>query len=233
MTITASTRRSSASRRRGGHSRATLVGLAALSVIPLVAGTLRLSQLAGGPNLLPVDPRFTSSALPLVTHIVSSLVFALVGALQFVPRLRRRASGWHRRAGRVVASAGLFAASSALWLTLFYPPHPGTGELLFVLRLVFATAMIGCLALGIATVRRRDFAGHRAWMIRTYAIGMAAGTQVLTEGFSKALFGSGVLLDDLAKAMGWVINLAVAEWIIRRSGLRPRHSAPDRVTSHD
>jgi ribosomal protein L18 len=53
-------------------------------------------------------------------------------------------------------------------------------------------------------------------MIRAYAIGMAAGTQALTEGISKAVLGSSVLLDDAAKGMGWVINLAVAEWVIRR-----------------
>ena len=49
-------------------------------------------------------------------------------------------------------------------------------------------------------------------MIRAYAIGLAAGTQVFTEGIGGAIFGTGVLAGDLAKGAGWVINLAVAEW---------------------
>src|SRR3982751_5820518 len=128
------------------------VALVALSAIPLTAGTLRLIQLAGGPAVIPADHRFTGFPLPLVVHIVGAAVFALVGILQLVPRFRRRHRAWHRRAGRVVASAGLLVAISALWLTLFYEPQPGTGELLFVLRLVFGSAMVGCLVLGFTAI---------------------------------------------------------------------------------
>lgn len=199
-----------------------LAGLALLAVIPLTSGILRLVQLAGGPQLMPVDARFAASALPLVAHITASLLFALLGAAQFVPRLRQHRNTWHRRAGRVVAAAGLVAATTALWITVFYPHRQGTGDLLFLLRVIFAPAMIGCLGLGIAAVRRQNVAAHRAWMIRAYAIGMAAGTQAITEGFSQAIFGSGVLLDDAAKGMGWIINLAVAEWVIRRAARRRR-----------
>ena len=70
-------------------------------------------------------------------------------------------------------------AGSALWMTLFYAPQPGTGDLLYVLRLVFGSAMAACLVLGFTAIRRRDIAAHRAWMIRAYAIGLAAGTQVV------------------------------------------------------
>jgi uncharacterized membrane protein len=193
--------------------------LVALSVIPLTAGTLRLIQLAGGPAVLPADHRFAGFPLPLVVHIVGATAYALVGILQFVPRFRRRHLVWHRRAGRVLAGAGLLVAISALWLTLFYQPQPGTGDLLYVLRLVFGSALAACLVLGVTAVRRRDIAAHRAWMIRAYAIGLAAGTQALTEGIGGAVFGTGVLAADLAKGAGWVINLTVAEWVLRRPAL--------------
>ncbi len=85
-----------------------------------------------------------------------------------------------------------------------------------MLRLVFASAMAACLVLGFAAIRRRDIPAHRAWMIRAYAIGMAAGTQVSTRGIGGAIFGAGVLAADLAKGAGWAINLAVAESAIRR-----------------
>jgi Predicted membrane protein (DUF2306) len=66
----------------------------------------------------------------------------------------------------------------------------------------------------------RDIAAHRAWMIRAYAIGLAAGIQAFTEGIGGATFGAGVLAADLAKGAGWVINLAVAEWALRRPARR-------------
>lgn len=195
--------------------------LIALSLIPLTAGLLRLIQLAGGPAVMPADHRFTGVPVALVAHIVGAAVFALIGAFQFVPRLRR--GSWHRRTGRVLVVAGLIVVASALWLTLFYEAQPGTGDLLYVLRLVFASAMAGCLVLGLVAIRRRDVVAHRAWMIRAYALGLGAGTQVFTEGFGAAVFGTGVLASDLAKGVAWVINLAVAEWVIRRPAVRRRN----------
>lgn len=191
--------------------------LVALSAIPLTAGTLRLVQLAGGPAIIPADHRFAGFPLPLVLHIVGATMYALVGAFQFVPRFRRQHPGWHRRAGRILTVAGLMVAGSALWMTLFYLPQPGTGHLLYVLRLAFGSAVAACLVLGFTAIRRRDIAAHQAWMIRAYAIALAAGTQAFTEGIGDAIFGTGELRGDLAKGAGWVINLAVAEWAIRRS----------------
>jgi uncharacterized membrane protein len=193
------------------------VALIALSAIPVLAGALRLVQLAGGPAVIPADHRFAGFPLPLVVHIVGATTYALVGAFQFHPRFRRRHRAWHRRAGRVLAVAGLLVAVSALWMTLFYAPQPGTGDLLFVLRLGFASAMAACLVLGFTAVRHRDIAAHRAWMIRAYAIGLGAGTQAFTAGIGGAIFGTGEVRGDLAKGAGWVINLAVAEWCIRRT----------------
>lgn len=201
------------------------VALVALSVVPLVAGTLRLVQLGGGPELMPADHRFAGFPVALVVHIVGAAVFAIAGVLQLVPGIRRKHRIWHRRAGRVVAVAGLAVAGSALWLTLLYEAQPGTGGLLHVVRLVFGSALAACLILGFTAIRRRDVAAHRAWMIRGYALGLAAGTQVFTESFAEAMFGTGVLAGDLAKTAGWVINLAIAEWVIRRPARRRRARA--------
>lgn len=118
-------------RQRGWRVPAALV---ALGAIPLLAGGARLVELAGGPALIPADGRFAASPLPVVVHIVSAAVYALLGALQFVPGFRRRRPGWHRAAGRVLVVAGLGVALSALWLTLFFAPQPDSGPVLFVLR---------------------------------------------------------------------------------------------------
>jgi Predicted membrane protein (DUF2306) len=190
--------------------------LVALSLIPIVSGSARLVELAGGPPLLPA--RSDPSSVPLVVHIVSVIVYAVLGAFQFSARLRRR-TGWHRRAGRLLVVAGLAVALSAVWMTLFYPRSEG-GDLLFVFRLLAASGMLMSIVLGFLAIRRRDIPMHRAWMIRAYAIALAAGTQVFTLGFGEAIFGSSDLSIALLQAAGWVINLAVAEWLIARRVVR-------------
>jgi hypothetical protein len=86
-----------------------------------------------------------------------------------------------------------------------------------VMRLVFGSAMAGSILLGIDAIRRRDFTSHGEWMIRGYAIGLGAGTQVLTHLPWFLLFGTpGEASRALMMGAGWVINVAVAEWIIRR-----------------
>jgi hypothetical protein len=219
----AAVRSSTAAGSRTRPSWPVPVALLALSFIPLAAGAMRLIQLAGGPAVIPADDRFTGFPVALVVHILGAAVFALVGILQFMPQFRRKHLTWHRRTGRVLAVAGLMVAGSALWLTLGYSPKPGTGDVLYAFRLVFACAMVGAVVLGFRAARAHQIPTHRAWMMRAYAIGLAAGTQVLTEPLGGALFGAGDVRDDLAKGAGWVINLVIAEWAIRR---RPRPVRP-------
>jgi hypothetical protein len=58
---------------------------------------------------------------------------------------------------------------------------------------------------------------HRAWMTRGYAIGLGAGTQVLTGMFGAlALSPVSELENALLMGAAWVINLAIAEWTLRR-----------------
>lgn len=195
------------------------IALVALATIPVIAGSLRLVDLSTGSAVMPPNPRFSASPLPVVIHIVSAMVFAMLGAFQFSARLRRRHRAWHRRAGRIVMVAGLGVALAALWLNQFFPRAGAARELLYPLRVVFGVAMVVTIALGFLAARRRDFANHRAWMIRTYAIGIVAGTQVFTLGVGGAIFGHGEVTTALLLAAAWTINLTVAEWAIRK---RPR-----------
>lgn len=201
---------------RAGKAWPVTVLLIALAAIPVTSGLLRLVQLGGGPQVMPPDGRFTAAPAAVVVHVLASAVFALAGAFQFLPRLRRRGKSWHRRAGRVVAAAGLLVALSGLWLTMGYSAKAGTGDLLHSARLVVASAIAASLVQGVAAIRRRDVAAHGAWMIRAYALGLGAGTQVFTEGFGSTVFGTGVMASDLEKIAGWVVNALVAEYVVRR-----------------
>jgi uncharacterized membrane protein len=198
--------------------------LLALGTVPVIAGSLRLVELTGGAATLPSNPRFAASPVPVVVHILCATVFALLGAFQFSARLRRRHPGWHRRAGRILVVAGLGVALSALWLNQFFPRAGASREVLYPLRLVFGVAMVVTIVLGFRSARRRDFARHRAWMTRSYAIGLVAGTQVFTLGLGGSVFGHGPVTTALLMGAAWGINLAVAEWAIRR----PAHRRPAR-----
>jgi uncharacterized membrane protein len=207
------------------------LALVAVVLLPALAGCLRLVELAGGPQLIPVNARMAASPAPVIVHIVCAVAYAVVGAFQFAPRFRRRRLGWHRVAGRVLVGLGLAVAVSALWMTQFYARQPGTGELAYVFRLAFGSGMAASIILGVVAVRRGDIGRHRAWMTRAYALALGAGTQVFTQGFGQAVFGISELSTDLMLGAGWVINLAVAEYVIRRSGRRTRRAVAIRVTA--
>jgi uncharacterized membrane protein len=201
-------------------------GLIALVVIPGFGGVARLVELFGGAATLPAKPHVTESPLPLAIHIIAALIFAGLGAFQFSPRLRSRRPGWHRVAGRLVVALGLVVALTALWLNEITPRTTAAAQLLYLFRLAAGSGVAISIILGVATIRRGDIAGHRAWMTRAYALAFGAATQVFTIGIGQAVFDDSELVNALMQGAGWVINLAIAERAIRHRG---RRSAPARA----
>lgn len=127
-------------------------------------------------------------------------------------------SRWHRRAGWVVTACGIASAASGLWMQATYQLPEDDGALLAAFRVVFGSGMLVSLVLGAVAAAQRDFARHGAWMLRGYAIGMGAGTQVLTHAPWVLVIGApDVLTRALLMGAGWVINLAVAECIIAKA----------------
>jgi uncharacterized membrane protein len=209
-----------------------VAALLLLSAFPLVAGAFRLIQLAGGAEITPANARFFASPIPVVLHIVSAGVYALGGAFQFAPAFRRSRPGWHRAAGRLLVLCGLLVGLSGLWMTLFYPGANGTSALLYILRLLFGSGMVVSIVLGFTTIRRGNVIGHRAWMTRGYAIGLGAATQMLTLMAGEIIAGPpSELSRALLMGAAWVINLAVAEWAIRKRRT-PRARTASAVVSY-
>jgi uncharacterized membrane protein len=191
-------------------------GLILMSLVPAAAGTARLVELARGAAITAANARFFAMPLPVILHIVSVIPFSILGALQVSPAFRHRHRAWHRRAGKALIVFGMVAAMTGLWMTQFYPWPKGDGELVYLERLVFGTAMAVSIVLGIDAIRRHDYAAHGRWMLRGYAIGMGAATQVLTH-LPYFIFAGKP--DESVRAVlmgaGWVINVVIAEWIIR------------------
>jgi hypothetical protein len=191
--------------------------LVALSLVPTLGGVGRLVSMAGRGAAATDQVRFLAAPMPIVIHVISATLFCLLGAFQFSPALRRRWPRWHRRAGRVLVACGLLAGVSGAWMTAFYPIPAGLqGPLLYGVRLAVASAMVASIVMGLTTILRRDVARHEAFMIRAYALGQGAGTQVLVLGPWMIATGHGVgLTRDLLMALAWAINIVVAELIIR------------------
>jgi uncharacterized membrane protein len=194
---------------------ATLLVL--VSAIPIAVGIYVLLELAAG-HVAPQTVRHLATPAPVIFHVIGAATYVTIGAFQFVAPFRRHFPDWHRVVGRGLLLCGLLAGLSGLWITLFYARLPDTNDLLFVIRLVFSSAMIVFIVLGFVAIRRRDVPRHRAWMMRAYAIGLGAGTQALVFMVAEMIVGKP---DQMGKALlmgaAWAINLLVAELVIRHN----------------
>ncbi|MFI2487605.1 DUF2306 domain-containing protein [Promicromonospora kroppenstedtii] len=206
-------------RRRARHTWLVPTGLLLLALIPALGGSARLAELASDPVLTEENARFVSQPLPVVLHVVCVTVYSLLGAFQFVPSLRRRR--WHRWAGRVLAPAGVGVALTGLWMTAFYDLPVKDTAVVNGMRYLVGTTMLLAIVLGVRAALRRDLATHSAWMTRAYALAMGAGTQGLLLGPLVLVTGSlDPVTNSIGLTAGWVVNIAVAEWVIHRRRLR-------------
>lgn len=201
--------------------------LLALSAIPMLGGVVRLTSLSA--PITAESARFVASPIPVVLHIVGAALYCVLGAFQFSSGLRRRWPRWHRHAGKLLALCGLSTALTGMWMAELYRiPDSLQGPLLHAVRMMVGAAMAAAIVLAWRSILRRDVARHEAWMIRAYALGQGAGTQVLVVMPWVVLFGEAVgLTRDLLMTLAWAINVVVAEWIIRRRTSAPRAGASE------
>lgn len=190
--------------------------LLVLSVVPILGGLIRLSSLwVGEPS--EDAARFVEVSTPLTTHIVFASVFSVLGAFQFDASLRRRSPKTHRVLGRIAAVAGLTAAATGIVLTVISDiPKAQQGLLLYGVRVVVGLGMVAAIVKGVSAILDGRVADHEAWMLRAYALGQGAGTQVVLFLPLMLALGHDVtgLPRDVLMTAAWLINLTVAELII-------------------
>lgn len=148
----------------------------------------------------------------LVVHVLGSATALLFGALQLLPRVRRLWPWVHRWVGRLYASGCLlgsigglimaFGSTAGPWATL------GFGGL--------AVAWFGTTVMAWRSAITRDFTAHRAWAIRSWSLTFAAVTFRLCLPIFPILGLPFVEGYRAAAIYAWLINLAVAEWVVRR-----------------
>jgi uncharacterized membrane protein len=159
----------------------------------------------------------------LVTHIFAATVALVLGPLQFLPRVRAHRPV-HRAIGRTYLLAGVLPAALAA-----VPVALWSGRLLTQVGLITAAVLwLTTGGLAYRAARRHDFAAHRTWMTRNFALTFLAVTsRILVPVLLLAQIpfgGAGeVSIADRAPSMipvgqtlGWIVNLLVAEFLIRR-----------------
>lgn len=170
----------------------------------------------------------------LVGHIFTAAIALVLGPAQFLPRLRARPRV-HRGIGRTYLLAGVLPSGlTGIPVAIMSTNGPVT-------QLGLLLPAIGWLVTGVLAVRAargRDFAAHRAWMMRNYALTFLAVTsRLVTPLLLIAQLPLMSLLHDgsfdaavsatvpIGQWLGWIINLLIAERLLRRTRSRVSVSA--------
>jgi uncharacterized membrane protein len=202
-------------------------------LVAVVAGAVMAAPYALGSGRIEVAGGLHYALL--VAHIATATVALVLGPLQFVPAIRARRR-WHRRIGRTYLLAGVLPSGVAA-----VPVALLSGRLVTQVGLVIVA--IGWLvtgALAVRAIRRGDVAAHQAWMRRNYALTFLAVTArivvpllLLTGQASGAIAPADApaavtSLIPVGQLFGCVINLIVAEVLIRRARRGRRASGSPR-----
>lgn len=178
------------------------LGVAAYAVIGyavLPLGTLVLPDMAAGFRLRPGW---------IYAHVFAAAIALAVGPFQFSTKLRAAHRTLHRVLGRLYLGVGvLIGGLSGLWLSQF---AQGGG----IARSGFALLAVLWLWTGVRalrSIRAGDVAAHRRWMVRNFALTLAA---VMLRIYVPLAMVAGADFHTAYAAIAWLCwipNLIVAE----------------------
>lgn len=147
-------------------------------------------------------------------HALAGTVALGLGPFQFLHRLRVRRPGLHRAMGRFGVVAMILTGLSGLFVAMFALGGP-SGKIGFALLGVSTAAAAGVAWRQILMGRTSR---HRVWMIRAFALILAAVSLRLQLPALFWIFGGDPMPVFAFVAWScWVPNLVVAEWWIRRT----------------
>jgi uncharacterized membrane protein len=160
---------------------------------------------------------FWSKASWLFPHVVCGVLAAVLGPLQFWPRLRRDYLPFHRVAGRVYVVAVLVGAVASVGMA----SKIGADDAAYAWGLIgLAGAWVVTTGLAFVAIRRKHIVLHKQWMIRSYVVTFAFVSFRLTEDLMRA----GNILTNHERgavlAWGcWAVPLLVTEVILQAGAI--------------
>ncbi|NLR73712.1 DUF2306 domain-containing protein [Leeia aquatica] len=157
---------------------------------------------------------FQAHRIEVYAHIFTSAVALLLGPLQFSQALRARKPALHRWLGRAYLGLGVLPGGLAGLLIA----RNAYGGMLSTLG--FAALAIAWLYSGLRAylaIRQRDIGTHRRWMIRNFALTLAAVTLRCYLPLSMLTAIPFEQAYPVIAWLCWVPNLLIAERWLRRS----------------
>ena len=150
-------------------------------------------------------------------HIIPGGLAIMLGAFQFHTGLRNRWTNVHRFCGRAYVAMVLTGAVAGLLLAWHAPQSPATR--LGFASLAFVWFYSGCMAY--LAVRAGNIPLHRQWMIRSYALTLAAVTLRIQLAVYQEVMGLTFKEGYAIVAwFSWIPNLVIAEWLINQAPIR-------------
>lgn len=147
----------------------------------------------------------------LAVHVAAAATALILGPIQFLPGVRARYSTLHRWLGRTYVVACSIGGVAGFMLAL----GASTGWISTTGFGLLAITWTTTTALAWRSATQRNFAEHRAWMLRSFALTFAAVTLRLYLPVAALL---PVSFEDAYRAisfLAWVPNLIVAEVYLR------------------
>ena len=154
---------------------------------------------------------FEERPVAAFVHFTGGAIALVAGTFQLNTRLRTRFIGAHRWLGRVYVLAVVIGGVAAFALALHsfggLISHAGFGLL--------AVCWIGSTLNAYRHIRQGNLSTHRNWMIRSYALTLAAVTLRLYLPSSQLAGFPMTVAYPAISWLCWVPNLLIAEWFIR------------------
>lgn len=163
-------------------------------------------------------------------HRLGGTLYMVMGVLQFSQTFRARRPRVHRWVGRAFVLLSFTAGLSGMSMAY---THGMAGVIELVPSVVFGVLMVLVTVRAYLHARRREFALHREWMIRSFSIGLGvAMIRVLYMVGLATTSLTPVQLIGVTFWAGWLSTMAAGEWWIhqtrpaRRLGVEARTVSP-------
>lgn len=149
------------------------------------------------------------------SHVYSSILIIILGLTQFSKTIRNQFSFIHRLNGKAYVFLTLVIASPT-GLIMAYHANGG-----FIAQISFAILSVLWFVFTLKAflfIKKGNFQKHKNFMIRSYALTLSAITLRLYKYAIVSIFELPPIdTYKIVSILGWVVNLAIAEMIIRKT----------------
>ena len=147
-------------------------------------------------------------------HVYASMWVLFAGFTQFSKRLQKNQPKIHRTLGYIYVVDVLLITGPAGLVMGFYAYGGLWSRIAFVL---LAVLWIYFTAMALVKAKQKNFKAHRNYMIRSYALTLSAITlRAWKYGITNTMTLPPMDVYRVVAWLGWVGNLAIAEWLIFR-----------------